>query len=86
LVVIPDGEAVDGGAQFGPTVEHTRIDLPAAPHGYRYRLTASIVLAEISRQLGRRPHRPPRNPRHASAVTTVDTDADLVTAVELGAY
>jgi tRNA G18 (ribose-2'-O)-methylase SpoU len=91
LVVIPDEQALDGGPRdarlVGPKAESARIDLPAVPDHYRYRLTATIVLAEISRQLGsRRPGRPPRQPRYPSAVTTVETDADLVTAAELSTY
>jgi hypothetical protein len=90
VVVIPDEQALGGDAsgagRFGPEIERARIDLPAVPDAYRYRLIASIVLAEISRQLGRRPHRPPHPPRFASTVTTMDTDADLVTAAELHAY
>jgi tRNA G18 (ribose-2'-O)-methylase SpoU len=85
LVVIPDEPASTTGL-LGPRVEHTRIDLPAVPHGYRYRLTAAIVLAEISRQLGGRRRGPARHPRYRSTVTTIRPDADVVTAAELAGY
>jgi len=90
LVVIPDEQAIDGGTTsssiFGPGVERARIDLPAVAGTYRYRLAASIVLAEISRQLGSRPHRAARRPRYPSAVSTIEADADLVTPAELSTY
>jgi hypothetical protein len=55
VVVIPDEDAVghnENWRQLAPRTEFARVDLPAANFPYRYRLVASIVLAEVARQLG----------------------------------
>jgi tRNA G18 (ribose-2'-O)-methylase SpoU len=57
LLVIPD-EAVTGWQ--GRTDESARVDLPRGEFPYRYRLVASIVLAEVARQLGTRTKAPAR--------------------------
>jgi tRNA G18 (ribose-2'-O)-methylase SpoU len=55
LLVVPDEEGmaeVDWGSLGGRT-EYAHVELPAATFPYRYRLAASIVLAEAARQVGR---------------------------------
>jgi hypothetical protein len=54
LLVLPDEEQSDqpNWDRLGPNVEFARVDLPTTTYPYRYRLTASIVLAEAARQLG----------------------------------
>jgi hypothetical protein len=55
LVVVPDEDGVGGvdWAVLGGQVEFARVALPTDTFPYRYRLVASIVLAEAARQIGR---------------------------------
>jgi tRNA G18 (ribose-2'-O)-methylase SpoU len=59
LVVIPDEKNVDQSTEtwsrLGAAVEFAHLRIPARDFHYHYRLTATIALAEISRQVGRRP-------------------------------
>jgi hypothetical protein len=59
LVVIPDesrGEfACENWARLGRKIEFAHLRLPAVEFPYHYRLVATVALAEISRQVGRRP-------------------------------
>ena len=59
LVVIPDEKNLDLSAEawsrLGKEVEFAHLQIPAREFRYHYRLTATIALAEISRQVGRRP-------------------------------
>lgn len=59
LVVIPDEKNVDESAEtwsrLGKEIEFAHLQIPATKFQYHYRLTATIALAEISRQVGRRP-------------------------------
>jgi hypothetical protein len=57
LVVIPDEPecAAENWSRFGRDVSFAHLQLPAKEFPYHYRLVASIALAEISRQVGRRP-------------------------------
>jgi tRNA G18 (ribose-2'-O)-methylase SpoU len=59
LVVIPDEGATDLDAELwsrlGAEVEFARLQIPEVEFTYHYRLVATIALAEISRQVGRRP-------------------------------
>src|SRR5260370_21315279 len=59
LVVIPDESRVDAAAEnwsrLGRHVEFAHLQLPASNFMYHCRLLATIALAEISRQVGRRP-------------------------------
>ena len=59
LVVIPDESRVESVAEnwsrFGRQVEFAHLQLPNADFAYHYRLVATIALAEVSRQVGRRP-------------------------------
>jgi tRNA G18 (ribose-2'-O)-methylase SpoU len=94
LLVLPDEEVVgtaDWG-RLGGRVELARVPLPATIFPYRYRLVASIVLAEVARQVGvpaggrRRPFRP-RNLTYESAFdTTAVAPAEVVTFQQLRAY
>jgi hypothetical protein len=59
LVVIPDEKNVDQSAEIwsrlGKEIEFAHLQIPATEYRYHYRLLATIALAEISRQVGRRP-------------------------------
>jgi hypothetical protein len=59
LVVIPDEKNVDQSTEtwsrLGKEIEFAHLQIPATEFQYHYRLTATITLAEISRQVGRRP-------------------------------
>jgi hypothetical protein len=59
LIVVPDESQVEAAAEdwsrFGHQVEFARLQLPNPDFTYHYRLVATIALAEISRQVGRRP-------------------------------
>src|SRR5207237_2868223 len=59
LIVIPDESqveaAVEDWSRFGRQVDFAHLQLPNADFTYHYRLVATIALAEISRQVGRRP-------------------------------
>jgi hypothetical protein len=59
LVVIPDEKHVDQSleawSRLGKEVEFAHLQIPAMDFQYHYRLMATIALAEISRQVGRRP-------------------------------
>jgi len=59
LVVIPDESRAETAAEdwsrFGRQLEFAHLQLPATDFTYHYRLVATIALAEISRQVGRRP-------------------------------
>ncbi len=59
LVVIPDEKNVNQSAEawsrLGKEVEFAHLQIPAMDFQYHYRLMATIALAEISRQVGRRP-------------------------------
>ena len=59
LVVIPDEGKVEQTAEtwsrLGKEVEFAHLQMPATNFHYHYRLPATIALAEISRQVGRRP-------------------------------
>jgi len=58
LVTIPDESGVDingeDWSRLGNNVKFARLDLPTADFDYHYRLIATIAMAEISRQVGRR--------------------------------
>ena len=58
-MVIPDESRVETAAEswsrFGREVEFAHLQLPNADFAYHYRLVATIALAEVSRQVGRRP-------------------------------
>src|SRR5207248_2173049 len=68
LIVIADESQVETSAEdwsrFGSRVEVASLELPTTNITYHYRLMATIGLAEIARQVGRRPTaRVPRAPR-----------------------
>lgn len=95
VVVIPDEEAMgqkENWRHSAARVEFARVDLPVAGFPYRYRLIASIVLAEVARQLGRQPARQPSRPPRgrltydSALAVTPSADIDLVTPQELNTY
>ena len=59
LIVIPDESRVEATAEewsrFGKEIEFANLQIPAVDFTYHYRLIATIALAEVSRQVGRRP-------------------------------
>ncbi len=59
IVVIPDESRAESVTEdwnrFGAEVEFAQVQLPNVDFTYHYRLMATIGLAEISRQVGRRP-------------------------------
>ena len=67
LVVIPDESKVkvkeEDWQRLGKAIRYVRIDLPGQVPVYHYRLIASIALAEVSRQVGRRRRPAPGRPR-----------------------
>jgi tRNA G18 (ribose-2'-O)-methylase SpoU len=58
LIVIPDESGVDlneeDWSRLGKNIKFAHLNLPVADFNYHYRLIATIALAEISRQVGRR--------------------------------
>jgi tRNA G18 (ribose-2'-O)-methylase SpoU len=88
VLVIPDRHD-ENWHELAPRVEFARVDLPVADFPYRYRLVASIVLAEVARQLGPRSTGRPSRKRltYDSAFDlTASADVDLVTPGELDRY
>jgi tRNA G18 (ribose-2'-O)-methylase SpoU len=94
LLVLPD-EGRDRPVDWrslAPKVEFARVALPSDDFPYRYRLVASIVLAEAARQIGRaaaaeRIRQPKRGLTYESALSHAATaEADLVLPEELRAY
>jgi len=88
VLVIPDRHD-ENWHGLAPRVEFARVDLPVADFPYRYRLVASIVLAEVARQLGPpATGRPPRKRlTYDSAFALTDpADVDLVLLGELSGY
>jgi tRNA G18 (ribose-2'-O)-methylase SpoU len=94
LLVLPD-EGNDRAVEWrslAPRVEFARVALPADDFPYRYRLVASIVLAEAARQIGRaaageRIRQPRRGLTYESALTVAaTTEPDVVSAEDLRAY
>jgi tRNA G18 (ribose-2'-O)-methylase SpoU len=55
LLVIPDEDGIGEGewGSLGGRMDFARVELPVSTFPYRYRLVASIVLAEAARQIGR---------------------------------
>ncbi|GIG91986.1 TrmH family RNA methyltransferase [Plantactinospora endophytica] len=96
LLVIPDERSPgldEDLRRLGPRVEYARVEVPAVGFGYRYRLVAAIVLAEVARQLGAgtaagRSGTPARHGlRYDSALDLVDVPGtELVTPAELATY
>lgn len=94
LLVLPDEgqERRDEWRTLAPKVEFARVALPAEHFPYRYRLVASIVLAEAARQIGRAvaaepTRRPRRGLTYESALTVAATaEADIVLPKDLREY
>jgi tRNA G18 (ribose-2'-O)-methylase SpoU len=94
VLVIPDEgrERRDEWRSLAPKVEFARVALPAEDFPYRYRLVASIVLAEVARQVGRAVagepiRRPRRGLTYESALAADATaEADVVLPDELRAF
>jgi hypothetical protein len=94
VVVIPDESESRGRYQshLGAATECARVDIPDPSSGYRYRLLASIVIAEAARQAGFGPAGRPRVPArpglsYESALRRVaDGAAEEVGPSDLDAY
>lgn len=96
LIVIPDEAHLDqereGWAVAGVQPRIARIDLPAADAARRYRLVATIAMAEIDRQVGARepaaraPRRPLAYDRGFAPAGIAGDAGELVPFTELLAY
>jgi tRNA G18 (ribose-2'-O)-methylase SpoU len=96
LVVLPDESGVDldreDWERLGRRVRFIHLDVPAVEFAYHYRLTATIALAEVARQVGQRPRvalgRPPRERVvYDRALALVAAEAgEVVYLDELGDY
>jgi hypothetical protein len=95
LVVIPDESqlnvASEDWSRFGPAIKFAHVPMPNADSSYHYRLVATIALAEISRQVGRRPTTkaptPPRPPVYDYNLGKLAGAAgELITMEELARY
>jgi tRNA G18 (ribose-2'-O)-methylase SpoU len=94
LLVIPDEEEQRDRSlgDLGGSVHLARVDLPVPAFPYRYRLTASIVIAEAARQTGFRPVGRRRLPARrglsyeSALVTSAGGVADEVSLSDLKAY
>jgi hypothetical protein len=95
LVAIPDESKANAGDQdwghLGVPVHMVRLELPGGSRPYHYRLIASIALAEVARQVGRRPDdhgRAPRSePIYGRTLRLLDkTQGETVAHAELLAY
>jgi hypothetical protein len=95
LIVIPDEKSLDCSAEtwsrLGKEVEFARLQIPTTEFPYHYRLTATIALAEISRQVGRRPpakilpvSRPPIYDRRLARL--VESVGEIISLEELLTY
>jgi hypothetical protein len=95
LIVIPDESYVDCAAEewfrLGKEVEFAQLQVPVVEFPYHYRLIATIALAEVSRQVGRRPTtkgppslRPPIYDHRLARVA--ETTGQLVPLGELISY
>jgi tRNA G18 (ribose-2'-O)-methylase SpoU len=62
VLVIPDESHIDLSNEpwerLGANVQFAQIKVPSSQYAYRYRLFASIALAEAARQIGQRPVKP----------------------------
>jgi tRNA (guanosine-2'-O-)-methyltransferase len=69
VVMLDESEACAGetAAKLGGNLRRAQLGLPEFPGCYHFRQAASIVLAEISRQAGRRPSAPPHRPARSPA-------------------
>jgi len=95
LVVIPDESRgavlAEDWERLGRRTEFTHLQLPTTEFPYHYRLVATVALAEIARQVGRRPAvriRPaPRPPIYDHALRQLaDTAGEAVRLEDLLAY
>lgn len=90
LIVVPDEGAVDLDAEdwgrLGSDVRLVHLELPCERFTYHYRLIATIALAEIARQVGRRARgvtRPPRTtPLYDSALRVLEEEQGEIVYLE----
>lgn len=95
IVVIPDESAIDGTVEeferLARSVRFAHLVLPQNEFAYHYRIIATIVLAEIARQVGRRikpGRRRPGPPVYDSALRLMIAEeaGEIVTLDELTGY
>ena len=95
LIVIPDESCIDCNGEdwsrFGKEIEFGQLQLPVAEYAYHYRLPATIALAEIARQVGRRPSfkapPPTRPPIYDNRLASLaEATGEVVSLKELIAY
>ena len=93
--MIPDETASDIASEedwgaTGKRVQLARLELPERSFAYRYRLVASIVLAEAARQVGTKARKAQRISRigleYESALRTAATEGQDLTWDELSTY
>lgn len=67
LIIIPDESAIDVESEhwerFARDIHFVRLSVPATEYVYRYRLIATIALAEAARQVGQQARPGPGQPR-----------------------
>ncbi len=96
LIAIPDESAVDcreeDWRRLAREVTFVRLDVPHQPYVYHYRLIATIALAEIARQIGRKApsgvgRRARPTPYYDRALETLsDTQGETVFLEDLASY
>jgi tRNA G18 (ribose-2'-O)-methylase SpoU len=94
LIVLPDTSAAldeEDWSRFAPTVRFVRLDLSSPTSTCRYRLLATIALAEIARQAGRPSRLPVRSPGRkplydAALPVTVPEAGEILTDADLEVY
>lgn len=88
LIVVADENTHDLSREivtrFAAKVDFAHIEIPAQSYGYQFRLPASIVMAEIARQVGQKaPWRPvPQEPLYESALRVVGEEQGEVVSLE----
>jgi hypothetical protein len=94
IIAIPDESRIDvktvDWERLGSQVKLVHVDLPNLSFPYRYRLIASIALAEVARQVGQKIERGPSGPsdlRYASSLDLLtETEGEVIGLDELVAY
>jgi hypothetical protein len=96
IVVIPDESRLDVAQEdwqrLGRNVQFINLDLPATEFVYHYRLIATVAMAEIARQVGRKPRRveferkEPRLIYRQAIRATLEARGELVYLEELEDY
>lgn len=95
VIAIPDEREAPAGEEdwqrLGRVVRYVHLELPSPAFDYRYRLPASIALAEVARQVGRRAFAPPRPQRPGLAydralALLMEAQGEVLDLEDLAAY